>query len=460
MKLHTFFLTSHAMAAGFSAILSAVTFQSSSLLIRFAGLLGCAVVTIATAIYCQVRIRRGLAAIETAATDHEQSGNRRCGLHEFDLITDRVARYSEEWEGVAASSRQQTREFQMMLQMLNRRGSGRKATSSDLRHMLGSLGMVIHGQWQKIHDGADTVEAKTREISDHAENQRHAVIKTTGYVEQLSAAIETINHKNQRVLKSLTKSNQTSGKATESLSAVSDSIERLRTHSQSCEKKLRGLNDPSQQITAILGTVTEITSRTQMLALNASIESIRAGEYGKEFAMVADEVRELAEQANDATREIGSLVESMQLVTRESIDAVSKQREDLQVQAQSVREVAETIADFDDNARSATGTLKDIEKASTKQFQLASDIVEAVEEISQLAKRHRENAENVCWTMRNLCDASPDVNDAIDRLRNCSDDSGRTLEPAYSTGSSNTPGLPAAVQAPSTNGALSPMQVG
>lgn len=428
MRLHTLLLTSHAIAAGLTAIISVFAFQSGSLAMRFTGLFACAVMTVGAALFGFLRIRRGLNAIEEAANDHERSIELLCGLEDLDAITQKVGRISEQWEGVAASSREQSREFQMMLQMLNRRGTGRKATSHDLRSLLGSLGVTLHSQWQKFNRGAETIESKTRAITDGAEEQRHSVLKTTAYVEKLSTVIEQVSDHNQAAMDSLATSDRTATEIQASLTQVSDTMRRLRSQSQTCEKKLRGLNDPSQQINAILGTIGEITARTQMLALNASIESIRAGEHGKEFAMVADEVRGLAEQATDATREISSLVESMQLVTRESVEAFSRQSDDLEAQAGSVAQAATAVGNVVTKSEAATGSLQAISDASTEQLKLAAEIVMAVEEISQLSKEHGENAESVCWTMRNLSAATPELSDAIKRLRNCSDDLGIEIE--------------------------------
>jgi methyl-accepting chemotaxis protein len=92
------------------------------------------------------------------------------------------------------------------------------------------------------------------------------------------------------------------------IAQLNDGLEVIASQTRANEKRLRGLADPSQQISAFVETISDIAARTDMLALNASIESIRAGEHGRGFAVVADEVRKLADQAAQATREIAAHV--------------------------------------------------------------------------------------------------------------------------------------------------------
>ena len=197
-------------------------------------------------------------------------------------------------------------------------------------------------------------------------------------------------------------------------------MKRVRQESQNCEKKLLGLCDPSQQISAIVGTISDIAARTDLLALNASIESIRAGEHGRGFAIVADEVRKLAEQASDATREISSLIDSMQIVTQESIRGVVRQREQVESEVEpGRRRRTNAPADFRQLAGSDAGHIRQIAQSSTLQLQLAQDVVLAVEQISEIAKANRSGAESVWWTMKSLSKTTPQFNSAVDRLRKC-----------------------------------------
>ncbi len=227
----------------------------------------------------------------------------------------------------------------------------------------------------QIASGATKIEQYTRTITDGAEEQRHVVIKTTAHVEQLSSTIDSVANNASSVRTAVEHTSQSATAVQGLLGELIDGLTRVRTHSQTCEKKLNGLSDPSRQISAIVGTISDIAARTDLLALNASIESIRAGEHGRGFAIVADEVRKLAEQAADATREISSLVDSMQLVTQESIRGIVREREQVDGEVERAVSAQRALNQICEFSEGTSEHVRQITQSSTQQLHLAQDVV-------------------------------------------------------------------------------------
>lgn len=419
MKLHTFFLATHAVVAVATAAFSVIALQvdSSPALAGAAAL--SLVILAAVSWLASSRMRAGLAALESVVSDHEVSQSLATGVAEFDQSGQRIGSCAARWETVAADNRQQARDFQAMITMLNRRGATGDPSSEQLRDLLAGLGNTLHKQLQQIERGASEIEQHARAITDGAEEQRHVVIRTTAHVEQLSGTIDSVASNADSALTAVENTSQSATEAHNLVGELMDGLNRIRTQSQNCEKKLCGLSDPSRQINAIVGTISDIAARTDLLALNASIESIRAGEHGRGFAIVADEVRKLAEQASDATREISSLVDSMQLVTEESIRGIARQREQVDgevVRADATQRAINRIRGLSE----ATGEhVRQVTQSSTQQLQLTQDVVLAVEQISNIAKAHRGSAESATWTMKTLSDATPQFSSIVGRLRAC-----------------------------------------
>ncbi len=421
MKIQTLFMMTHGATALAIATLLVIASQSGNPMNYAVAAVLSLLVLAAGCWFTTARITAGLEAMESAVADHEETDRLRTGIEEIDQSVQAIAKCAARWERIAADTRRQTRDFQGIIQLISLRSASGDANSVQVRETLAALGATFHGHLAQIEKGAAEIEGLTRSITEGTEAQGHAVIKTTSYVEQLSGTIDSVS---SSANSAATAAKRTTESASAALSLVRELIsgmDDLRSESQSCENKLRGLCDPAQQIASIVGTVSDIAARTNLLALNASIESIRAGEHGRGFAIVADEVRKLAEQASDATREIASLIDAMQLVTQESIRGISREREQIETEVGRAAAAEKALQQICGASESDAKQIQRIIESSTSQLQLARDVVLAVEQISKIAKSNRAGAESVCWTVKSLSKATPQVQQTVDALRQCAD---------------------------------------
>ncbi|QDT08163.1 Methyl-accepting chemotaxis protein McpA [Planctomycetes bacterium K23_9] len=416
MKLSSFFVTSHAIVAALSV--AAVQLTSGTSIAPVAGIsLG---IVIVASWACARQIKRGLIILESVVADDQNAVTLRSGLTEIDETSRRIGECAQHWETIAANTRRQNSEIKEMMSLLNRRDRSGAPTSGQLQGVLSALGNALHAHVSQIESGASEIDQHAQTIADGTETQGHAVVKATAYVEQLAVAIDVAS---SNAIDAQAKVQDTVVSATAALETVSElmqGLELVRTDSQTCQRKLLSLCDPAQQISGIVGTINDITARTDHLALNASIESIRAGEHGRRFAIVADEVRRLAEQTNDATREIAGLTDAMQLVIDESICGI--QREGKRIESETARaNVAETsLQQIREFAEQSSQHLQQVTHLSGQQVQFAQDIVQTVQQIATIAKSNRSGAEGVCWTMKSITKTPAQIVTTIGRLRDCS----------------------------------------
>jgi methyl-accepting chemotaxis protein len=447
LKLLPLFFATHALVAATSATLFVIAYASQSQ----AALAGAAVTSLAclavASWFTSHRIRSGLASLESVVSDHEVSSALTTRILEFDQTAKRIGKCAANWESVAANNRRQARDFQSMITMLNRRDAAEQPTIQQLSDILAGIGRTLKERLQQIEKGAAEIEQNAQAITEGAEEQRHSVIKTTTYVEQLAATIDTVSSNADSAQSTLQITHQSASQTHNVVGELIDGLTRMRAQSQTCEKKLLGLSDPSRQISAIVGTISDITARTNLLALNASIESIRAGEHGRGFAIVADEVRKLAEQAADATREISQLVESMQLVTQESVGGIMRQREQVEREVERAANAQQSLSQICQETKATDDQIRQVIKSANQQLHLAQDIASAVEQISTIAKDHRSGAESVCWTVKSLANSTPSLGNAIDRLRRCG---GTANDPAETEALPNATPVPLVAPAVST----------
>lgn len=366
------------------------------------------------------RLNRALKAIDSVVSDYQQSEKLQTGLREVDQLAGRLAKCAQQWESIAAATRDQASEFQAIMVRLDRRGFERRVNAvpsgQHLRSALTGLGHNLHEHLVQIEKGAEETEQFSRFITEGAESQGHAVIKTTTYLEQLSATIDAVSSNAASAQTVLQTTGNSARTALQLLKQLNQGMRRVQAETQSCEKKLQGLSDPARQINAIVNTISDIAARTNLLALNASIESMRAGEHGRGFALVADEVRNLAEQATVATREISSLMDSMQMATQESIRGIVREREQVEVEVERAANAEQTLRQMTEQGKDLRA-IEMIVESSAQQLLLAQDVVLAVEQISSLAKANRGKAESIGWTMKTLTNVNPELRKVIDRLR-------------------------------------------
>jgi hypothetical protein len=150
------------------------------------------------------------------------------------------------------------------------------------------------------------------------------------------------------------------------------------------------LEDRSSEIGVIVELIRGISSRTDMLALNATIESIRAGEHGRGFAIIAEEIRKLAERTAAATREIGTLVEAIQADTQESIRGLGEEQAETQRESHRIRETGSSLARISQVVEKSARLVEGISRSTNDQVVTTQELVRAMQRISDVTQQTQE----------------------------------------------------------------------
>mgnify|MGYP005846201281 CR=1 FL=1 len=426
MKAHTLFLLTHAACACLAAATAAVALGLHSLWALPVTLAIGGVAVLVASSTVTSRLRRGLRAIEKAAATGDAGPRQESGLQEADEVARRIADVTQRWAEAAAKGQEQAREIKALLVQLDRRakpdgGSLPETTIHELRRMLSRLGEAAEADVAQILSCGAEIARCTQEIASGAEDQSDAVAKSTAHVEQVSANIDTVSKNADSAHASVMAVHRCAKDTLSLVHALRNGLDQIRAYLDASERRLRGLGDRSQEIRSVVETIAGISSRTDLLALNGSIESLRAGEHGRGFAVVAEEVRQLAEQAARATRELSGLLESVQLETKESLTVVAQERSALDQELQRTAAAAESLDQIlqrcDDSAR----RVGDIALAAQHQLQLARDLVLTVERISNAAKMGRSRAEKASWTSKTLGESTRQFLATLSPLRRCAD---------------------------------------
>lgn len=177
---------------------------------------------------------------------------------------------------------------------------------------------------QKSAQIVDQLVGAVSQIARGAQEQAAGVAQTNDMVGQMVKGIEEVAQNVQKVARAFQKTSEAANKGGEAVGKTIGGMERIRQSVFDSASKIKDLGERSKQIGEIIEVIDGIASQTNLLALNAAIEAARAGEHGKGFAVVADEVRKLAERSGKATREIAELIGSIQKGTDEAVGAMKE----------------------------------------------------------------------------------------------------------------------------------------
>ncbi len=252
---------------------------------------------------------------------------------------------------------------------------------------------------------AGAVEQMSRAIegvAKGAQEQANAITKASQVASRISQAIEQVTSNAQAVTRDSAEAARYSRDGAKTVKETIVGMEAIRSKVGLSASKVEEMGTRSEEIGAIVETIEDIASQTNLLALNAAIEAARAGEQGKGFAVVADEVRKLAERSSLATKEIAGLIKGIQKTVSEAVSAMKESASEVEtgvVRANSAGEVLNNILD------AAESVYKQAEEAGTAAARVsvaAGELVGAVDAVSAVIEENTAATEEMAANSNEL----------------------------------------------------------
>ncbi len=285
-------------------------------------------------------------------------------------------------------------------------------TVEELRNLVGQ----VQGTAQRVAQTTSQVEntsiellaASTEQLREIRESGQ-AVLDMAGRITQVSSQAQT----SADVARAAMNAAESGAKA------VQDTIggmNTIREQIQDTAKRIKRLGESSQEIGEITELISDITEQTNVLALNAAIQAAAAGEAGRGFSVVAEEVQRLAERSGDATRQIAALVRAIQADTQDAVQAMERSTREVVEGARLSDNAGAALADIDALSRQVADLIEQIASSAAREVELAGQTATNIQHIFAVTEQTGEGTRSTVQQVRELARMADELRQSVARF--------------------------------------------
>ena len=304
---------------------------------------------------------------------------------------------------LGSTSRNITRSVHMLLKSFNLLAEGDLTQKMNVttRDEIAQLAKVFNRTIQKLHDmvnkvaessnsvaaSAGMLTGSSRNIADNAQAQSDQTAQTASAMEELNSSFAEVAKNTVNVSSSSKEATELAKKGGVIVTETVSGMNRISQTVNESAESIAALGERSEQIGEIIQVINDIAGQTNLLALNAAIEAARAGEQGRGFAVVADEVRKLAERTSSATSEIGSMIKGIQEDTGKAVESMQSGTKEVEEGVSLANQAGEALNQIVTSVQNVTDMVQQIAVAIEEQSSTGEEVSANVESVADITKR-------------------------------------------------------------------------
>jgi twitching motility protein PilJ len=269
----------------------------------------------------------------------------------------------------------------------------------------------------QVNQSLGVNETAVRQLATDYQKQAKKVERMLDFVEQMANSIQEVTNNAATAAEAARKASQTAELSGNAMDKTQESILQLRGTIAETAKKVKRLGESSQQISKVISLINEIALKTNLLAVNASIEAARAGEEGRGFAVVAEEVGQLAAQSATATKEIESIVESIQRETSQVVEAMEIGTSQVVEGTRMVEETKQSLDKIVQESRQIDQLVQLISQETVSQTKTSQMVTNFMKNIAEGSSSASESSRQVSGSLQETVAIAQKLQESVETFK-------------------------------------------
>lgn len=295
-----------------------------------------------------------------------------------------------------------------------------KEKNTDLFELIDVVILNVTNKLDRVEDAgsilagaASEMSYDSKDLSDEMKKQYASIDQVAAAVNEMTATVSEVAHNTAEASRAAeSASAEAQDGALQSTNAIG-AIEMLDSEIKAATQTIEHVKQESNSIGTVLDVIRGIAEQTNLLALNAAIEAARAGEQGRGFAVVADEVRTLATRTSDSTTEIESMVKSLDQKTTDAVEKMHIATEQASISVDSVEQAAMSLGEIAGSIQNITSMNQQVAEATKQQSEVSEDINQNITAIQQIAEGVVESSSDISETSERVLREVSELNKLV-----------------------------------------------
>jgi twitching motility protein PilJ len=282
---------------------------------------------------------------------------------------------------------------------------------------LRTLVSQVQGTVSRVTETTQQVEATSTELLAASTEQLHEIRQTGEAVLQMATRINEVSAQAQETVDVARQSLEAAETGRQAVQNTIGGMNSIREQIQETSKRIKRLGESSQEIGEITELISDITEQTNVLALNAAIQAASAGEAGRGFSVVAEEVQRLAERSGDATRQIAALVKTIQTDTQDAVAAMERSTQGV-VEGTKLSDAAgSALNDIDRVTRELSNLIAQISSQASHEAESANVVAANIQHIFAVTEQTGEGTRSTAQMVRELSKTAEELKQSVARFK-------------------------------------------